>query len=192
VEAGEFADEDYLRNPYRRCFHCKQHLYTALAAAGQGVLLSGTNTDDLGDFRPGLEAAAAHGVRHPYVECGLDKAAVRRLAARLGYPDLAELPAAPCLSSRIQTGLRIDPAVLGFVDRVEESLRRRLAPQVVRCRVQADAIAVQLDADSLEDLDADQREGLRRHIRGLAIGVALPAEIRFAPYRRGSAFIAES
>ena len=73
------------------------------------MIVSGANTGDLGDFRPGLAAAAEHAVRHPYVECGIDKPAVRAIAAGLGLDDLAELPAAPCLSSRVETGIAIDP-----------------------------------------------------------------------------------
>lgn len=189
IDAGEFGDEAYLANPYRRYFHCKTHLYAGLANAGAGTLLSGTNLDDLGDFRPGLDAAANHGVRHPFVECGVDKAGVRRICRHLGYAELSELPASPCLSSRIETGIRIRPAVLGFVDRVESSLRERLPAQVVRCRVRPDEIAVQLDATALSDLSPAEVDDWSRRIRELASPLDLPAAVRFEPYRMGSAFV---
>ena len=80
-----------------------------MADAVDCVLVSGTNSDDLDDYRPGLRAAADYGVRHPYVEAGMNKEAVRALARELALDDLAQLPASPCLSSRVETGLAIDP-----------------------------------------------------------------------------------
>src|SRR5882757_897872 len=67
-DAGEFGDTNYLSNPVNRCFHCKTHLYGAIADRTSATLLSGTNIDDLGDFRPGLAAARTFDVRHPLVE----------------------------------------------------------------------------------------------------------------------------
>ncbi len=189
VQAGEFEDEDYLSNPYRRCFHCKSNLYATLSAGSTGVVLSGTNADDLGDFRPGLEAARRHGVRHPYVECGIRKSQVRQITRQLGYSNIAELPASPCLSSRIETGLRIQAPVLSFVDRVENLLSDALRPDVVRCRIQRDAIAVQLDSASLKVLAEETRQHWRGRIGDLARPLGLPPEIRFEPYSMGSAFV---
>ena len=83
LDAGEFDDPAYRANPANRCFYCKTNLYGALAARTDATLLSGTNVDDLGDWRPGLKAAQAHGVRHPFVEAGIDKAQVRSIAAGL-------------------------------------------------------------------------------------------------------------
>lgn len=191
VNAGEFGDEAYLSNPYRRCYHCKHHLYAALAGEGEeaGAILSGTNSNDMEDFRPGLEAAERFAVRHPFVECGVDKAGIRRICRRLGYPELAGLPAAPCLSSRVETGIRIRPAVLEFVDRVESRLREMLQPEVVRCRVQHDAIEVQLDAGSLSTLTPADAVDWGGRIRALGEPLGLPTEVRFEPYRMGSAFV---
>lgn len=190
LNSGEFGDEAYLRNPYRRCFHCKSNLYAALAADGSGTILSGTNTDDMQDFRPGLRAAEQFAVRHPYVECGVDKAAIRHICRRLGFAGLAELPAAPCLSSRVETGIRIQPAVLGFIDRVESNLRDVLrSPAVVRCRVQREAIAIQLDPRSLSVLTAQGAGDWAGQIRALAEPLGLPSEVRFESYRMGSAFV---
>jgi len=190
VDAGEFADEAYLANPYDRCFHCKTHLYRALACGGGGTLLSGTNTDDLDDYRPGLVAARDHGVRHPFVECGIDKATVRAICRGLGYVEIAELPAAPCLSSRVETGVRIEPRALAFVHRVERELAAALRPAVVRCRVRRDAVAVELDAVALGGLLNGAGSAWRERIAGLAREHGLPDDIRFEPYRRGSAFVA--
>jgi uncharacterized protein len=189
IQAGEFEDENYLANPYRRCFHCKSRLYSALASRAEGVILSGTNADDMGDFRPGLEAAKQHGVRHPYVECGINKADIRRIARHLGFPGIAELPASPCLSSRVETGLRIQAPVLGFVDRVENLLSAALQPDVVRCRIRSDVIAVQLDVISLDSLADDKARHWQKRIGDLALPLGLPTEIHFEPYRMGSAFV---
>jgi uncharacterized protein len=81
VDAGEFADDRYLANPSNRCFFCKSNLYGTLAALTDAQLFSGTNLDDLGDWRPGLKAAEAQGVRHPFVEAEMTKADVRAMAA---------------------------------------------------------------------------------------------------------------
>jgi uncharacterized protein len=192
LDAGELEDETYLANPYRRCFHCKSHLYDALATAGTGTLLSGTNVDDLGDFRPGLEAAENFQVRHPFVECGIDKAGVRRICRHLGFSDISELPASPCLSSRIETGIRIRPAVLGFVDRVETLLRQELPAQVVRCRIRSSEITVQLDPSVLSRLSQAATADWSARILDLAVPLDLPTAVRFEPYRMGSAFVPQA
>ena len=96
-----------------------------------------------------MQAAAARGVRHPYVEAGIDKAGVRALAHALGLEGIAELPAAPCLSSRLATGIRVTPERLRLVHAVERLISRELAPRTVRCRLFHDGLAIQLDPDGL-------------------------------------------
>ncbi len=188
LDAGEFADERYMANPSNRCFFCKSNLYGSLASTTDRQLLSGTNLDDLGDWRPGLKAAEAEGVRHPFVEASIDKAGVRRLASQFGLDDLAELPSAPCLSSRVETGLRIDPVLLPVIDRIETHLRERLAPKTVRCRIRKEGVVVELDETALTSLDMPRRQQLADEIEALLSD--RPAMlIRFAPYRQGSAFL---
>jgi uncharacterized protein len=188
IDAGEFADERYLANPANRCFFCKTNLYDALAARTGSVICSGTNTDDLGDWRPGLRAAEARGVRHPYVEAGIDKAGVREIARRLGLDDLAELPAAPCLSSRLETGLRVEPTTLRLVHRIERLIQEALDPRTVRCRVMHDGVTVQLDPDALDRMAPPAAPNLRREIQHLVEAAGERRPVRFAPYRMGSAF----
>ena len=191
IDAGELLDARYVANPVNRCYFCKTNLYSTIAPlAGAGVtIVSGTNTDDLGDFRPGLAAAAEHAVRHPYVECGIGKPEVRAVAARLGLDDLAELPAAPCLSSRVETGIAIDPQVLTAIDACERLVRDATGAVTVRCRVRHDAVVVELDDTALADLEAPRRAALAREVdeRMVASGVSLAT--RFEPYRMGSAFL---
>ena len=160
--------------------------------AATATICSGTNLDDLADWRPGLQAAEQHRVRHPYVEAGIDKATVRALAQRLGLDDLAELPAAPCLSSRLETGLPVTAARLELVHAVERLIQRELAPRTVRCRLLLDGITIQLDPAALALVEDDARAGLRaavdellaRHGHAPAALPALPHGQRVPPTRR--------
>ncbi len=188
IDAGEFGNEQYRANPVNRCFHCKTQLYASIGSRTSLQIVSGANVSDLGEYRPGLDAAREHGVRHPYVEAGIDKPGVRLLAAELGLGSIAELPASPCLSSRVETGIRIEPNMLRFVHAVEKLVTGELAPKTVRCRVRADGIVVELDDERLAGLDDGAAERLRQRIAGHALaprGVA----VRFEPYRNGSAFL---
>ncbi len=182
-DAGEFADPRYRANPANRCFFCKTNLYGAIAGRAAGTILSGTNTDDLTDWRPGLEAAAQHAVRHPLVEAGIDKATVRQLAARLGLGTVADLPAAPCLSSRIETGIRVDPALLALVHQAERLVGASLGPRTVRARIRAGGLVIELDPAALE------RVGPQRAALLAALSALTERPISFAAYRTGSAFL---
>ena len=189
IDAGEFADTRYMANPSNRCYFCKTNLYTTMAARTSSCIVSGTNVDDLGDFRPGLGAAAEHGVRHPYVDAGIDKQGVRRLAARLGLDDLAELPAAPCLASRIETGIAIDPRVLDAVYRAERAIAEALSPRTVRCRVRRARVVIELDDDAIGAIGDDTRRELAARIARTFDEAGITYPVEFAPYRMGSAFV---
>ena len=193
VEAGEFADPRYRANPVNRCFFCKTNLYGTIRTVTDRQMVSGANLNDLGEYRPGLDAAREHGVRHPYVEAGLDKAAVRALARDLGLGDVAELPSAPCLSSRVETGLRIEPETLAFIHAVEGMVGGALgagdARRAVRCRVRAAGVVIELDPVSLDALHDGTRDALARQIEALAPPRLAENGVRFQPYRVGSAFL---
>jgi uncharacterized protein len=190
-DAGEFRDADYLRNPVNRCFYCKTNLYSAISRRTPARILSGTNTDDLGDYRPGLIAAEDHRVRHPYVECGIDKASVRALARHLGLADVAELPAAPCLASRIETGIGVEADTLQKVHAVETLVAERVLPASVRCRIRAGGVVIELDSDCLGRLTAREANALRGRVSGI-FGEADGAKaVTFEPYRAGSAFVGD-
>lgn len=148
VSSGEFDDERYLSNPANRCYFCKTHLYavmTELAAAVQPgtVLLSGANVDDLGEFRPGLVAAEEHQVRHPFIDIGFGKNEIRMLARELAL-GFADIPASPCLASRLYSGTRVTPGRLRAVDVGEDLLRSRAQLHVVRCRVVESQVRVEV------------------------------------------------
>ena len=189
LDAGEFDDDAYRANPANRCFYCKTNLYGALAERTDATLLSGTNVDDLADWRPGLEAAETHGVRHPFVEAGIDKAQVRAIAAGLGFDDLSRLPAAPCLSSRIETGLRVEADDLASIHAAERYLARQLQPETVRCRRRKAGIVIELDEATLDALSGSRRASLGATVAGMFAADDRARPVRFAPYRTGSAFL---
>jgi uncharacterized protein len=189
LDAGEFADPNYLANPLNRCFYCKSGLYSSIAPHTRAQIVSGANLDDLGEYRPGLIAARQHGVRHPFVEAAIDKRTVRAIARTLGLGSLAELPASPCLSSRVETGIGIDGATLALIHRVEKLVAQALRPETVRCRVRAQAVVVELDAASLRALEDSRRAQLQAQIAELFRAGGRIQPVRFAPYRVGSAFL---
>lgn len=127
VSTSEFENPDYLKNDGARCYHCKTELYSVverlLPDLGVTVVVSGANLDDLGDYRPGLLAAAEHAVRHPLQEAGFTKADVRELAKHWGLPTW-DKPAAPCLSSRLAPGLAVTPERTARVEAAEAVLRQ--------------------------------------------------------------------
>ncbi len=181
VDAGEFADRDYRANPINRCYFCKSNLYTRISHVTTGPIASGANLDDLGDYRPGLTAAAEHRVCHPFVEAGMDKAAVRVLARNFDLSDIAELPAQPCLSSRIETGIAISAEDLAFVARMERALNPHVPPGTdLRCRVTHGGIVVEAPQDeAMQQIASELCSAEQRRFLG------------FRPYRRGAAFLHE-
>ena len=126
VKTDEFSDPDYVRNDGARCYFCKDELYsrieTLLPELGAEVICSGANLDDLGDYRPGLKAAAEHRVRHPLQEAGFTKADVRALAKHWDLPTW-DKPASPCLSSRLAPGVQVTPERTGRVEAAERWLK---------------------------------------------------------------------
>lgn len=116
-------------NPRERCYHCKLTVFEALArAAGRLPLCDGTNASDLGEYRPGLRAIAELGIHSPLAACGLDKAAIRRLAASSGMAN-PQQAAQPCLLTRFPYGFPLRADLLSAVDAVEEAVGQALAEQ---------------------------------------------------------------
>lgn len=126
VKTGEFENAEYVANPFNRCYFCKFELFTELAPLakqeGYSVIVYGENASDIGDFRPGAEAAGKFQVRAPLKEAGLTKAEIRELSARLGLPT-ADKPQMACLSSRVPYGEAVTPEKLRMIEDAEYVLR---------------------------------------------------------------------
>ncbi len=191
VRSGEFDDPAYLSNPRNRCYVCKSHLYDAMtslvsAAGSTRTLLSGANTDDLGEYRPGLIAAAERGVRHPYVEAGIGKAGVRAIAGGLGL-DCADLPASPCLASRLYVGTEVTPTRLRAVEVGEALVTRHTGIRVVRCRVRDDEVRIEVGDTDRHRVDAVVVRAVLSGMRTVDPSVRT-ARLDEEPYRPGRAF----
>lgn len=125
VDTDEIENPDYVSNPTNRCYFCKATLYSHMERfieeRGIKVIASGTNADDLGDFRPGIEASHDHRVRSPLAEAGLTKNDLRELSKRLGLPTY-DKPASPCLASRVPYGETVTPEKLQMIEAAEAFL----------------------------------------------------------------------
>lgn len=154
IVTEELKNPDYFLNPVNRCFYCKKTLYTELEQFAAGIdkswILNGTNVDDQGDYRPGLEAAAAFRVRSPLVDCGLSKEAVRELARALDL-ECWDKPAAPCLSSRIPYGQRVTEEKLRRIEEGEAILQQAGFP-IVRLRHVENGAVVEVPSTELDRL----------------------------------------
>jgi len=126
LQTQEFANDNYTANPANRCYFCKHELFeelTPLAKAENfAVIAYGENASDIGDFRPGAQAAAEFQVRAPLKEAGLTKAEIRELSAQLGLPT-ADKPQMACLSSRVPYGETVTPEKLRMIEQAEYILR---------------------------------------------------------------------
>jgi len=126
VKTAEFDNASYLANPLNRCYFCKHELFEELTpiarAENFAVICYGENASDVGDFRPGAQAAAEFQVRAPMKEIGLTKAEIRQLSAQMGLPT-ADKPQMACLSSRIPTGEAVSPEKLRMIEAAEYVLR---------------------------------------------------------------------
>ena len=137
VETHEVERDDYAENNPNRCFFCKDELYTYLSGyaeeEGYGHIVNGTNTDDLGDFRPGLNAAKQYGVRSPMVEADLSKAEIRTLSRDMDLTTW-DKPAQACLSSRIPYGTPVTVEALDRIAKAEEFLHDEIGIRQLRVR----------------------------------------------------------
>jgi uncharacterized protein len=151
VESSEIEDPDYVKNAPDRCFYCKSELYRIAAAKraewGLAAIVNGTNLDDLGDYRPGLEAAKNAGVVSPFVDLAFTKADVRAGAQAMGLP-VWDKPAAACLSSRIPYGTSVTRERLDRIGGFEAALRA-LGFRQVRVRYHDELARIEVDSSEL-------------------------------------------
>ncbi len=184
IRTNEMEREGYTANSPRRCYFCKTELYTRLTelarAENYAWVVNGANTDDQGDYRPGMAAAAEHQARSPLLEAGLDKASVRAIARRLNLP-VWDKPAQPCLSSRVPYGTPVTVETLSKVERAEDFLRG-LGMREVRARHHDQLCRV-------EASEADMEIAFRRReeiVTGLKKIGYLWVSLDLAPLRSGS------
>ena len=127
VEVQEVFDTKYSANNPDRCFHCKSHLYTVLQNIAKEKdfdnVVCGCNFDDMDDFRPGNKAAKIYGVQSPLMEAQMTKDDIRNMSRKLNLPT-ADIPASPCLASRVMYGLEVTEQRLKQVEEAEDFLRK--------------------------------------------------------------------
>ena len=156
VDTDEMSDPRYVVNDGRRCFFCKTELYSHLdrVAVAEGItkVANGANVDDLGDYRPGMEAALNFEVVSPLVEAGLAKQDIRDLSKEMGLPTW-DKPAQPCLSSRIPYGTSVSIEALTRIGRSEKGLRELGFP-VVRVRHYGDTARVEIPLEDFERFES--------------------------------------
>ena len=171
VNTAEYLDANYAANPTNRCYFCKSELHDQLkkvaSEEGWQMVLDGNNSSDLGDYRPGMEAARERGVRSPLIEANVSKAEVRELAHYLGLP-VWDKPAMACLSSRVPHGTAITPELLRQIESAEDVLVD-LGFRQFRVRHHNELARIELPAE-------DFPQALAQH-------TALVAGIRAAGYR---------
>ena len=152
IHTNEMDREGYVENSPQRCYFCKTELYTELTALADKEtiewVVNGANTDDIGDYRPGMIAASEHRVRSPMVEAGLTKANVRAIATSLDIP-IWDKPAQPCLSSRVPYGIPVTVENLSKIEQAEDYLRG-LGLKEVRARHHDRLCRIEVGEDEID------------------------------------------
>ena len=170
IKTGEVERADYRANDPNRCFFCKDELYTHLkrlaAESGYAWVANGANVDDLGDFRPGLNAAKRHGVRSPLVEAGLSKQEIRDLSREMDLPT-SDKAAQACLSSRIPYGTPVSMEALGRIAQAEEFLHD-LGIKQLRVRHHDNVARIEVEPSEFAHLmEDDVREAVAKYFRSI-------------------------
>lgn len=161
VNELEFANIG--QNPPDRCYLCKKGLFQQLLKFGQergiSCFMEGTNQDDLGDYRPGLQAVKELGVKSPLAECGITKEEVRRLAREAGIRAAAR-PSSPCMATRLPYGAKLDLKLLRRIEAAEEAIKTLGFP-VVRVRYHHPIARIEVEKSRLEEAVVRREEILR-------------------------------
>jgi uncharacterized protein len=152
IETHEFDNPDYVKNDPNRCFHCKDELFTRLAEVGRTRgyqhIIYGVNVDDLGDYRPGQNAAKKHEVAAPLADAGLTKAEIRELS-RIAELPTWDRPASACLSSRIPYGTPVTIENVKTVENGEEEIKA-LGFRQFRVRFHGEVVRIEIAREELE------------------------------------------
>lgn len=160
VQTMELTDPRYAANPANRCYFCKSELWSRLgplaAEHGLACVIDGTNADDLGDYRPGAQAAREWGIRSPLAELGFTKAEIRALSRARGIPTWRQ-PSAPCLSSRIPYGTAVTSERLRQIEHAEAALRSLGIAGDLRVRFHGKLARIELSPDVIPDWLVQER-----------------------------------
>jgi uncharacterized protein len=152
IETHEFDNPEYVRNDPNRCFHCKDELFTRLAEVGRARgyqhIIYGVNVDDLGDYRPGQNAAKKHEVAAPLADAGLTKAEIRELSRLADLPTW-DRPASACLSSRIPYGTPVTIENVKTVENGEEEIKA-LGFRQFRVRFHGEVVRIEIAREEME------------------------------------------
>ena len=185
VETDQLKVEAFVQNDATRCFHCKTDLYQLLSSiqvmAGFQAIVDGTNVDDLGEDRPGIQAGKRLGVRSPLVEANCDKSDIRQLAQALGLANWNK-PAAACLSSRITRGIPITKTALSRVEQAEAFLLSQGFTQV-RVRLHGEMARIEVGQAEVAMLTEESRR--TRVLKALQEIGFHPVTVDLEGYRAG-------
>jgi len=170
LQAEEFSVPEFAGNVPERCYHCKKNIFNRIlqAAAENGIrhILEGSNSDDLGDYRPGMRALAELGIESPMLDCGLNKAEIRALAG-MNRVKAWDKPAGACLATRVPFGIDLTPELLGLIEKAEYALAD-LGFTGGRVRVHDKLARIELPPDQMREALADPlRSTLTQRMREL-------------------------
>ena len=187
IRTDEMSNPDYQANPANRCYHCKTELYSSLKRVAEqnsiSTILNGSNTDDLGDYRPGIDSAREQGVRSPLVEAGFNKQDVRDLSRAMGL-SIWNKPAMACLSSRIPYGQPVTTEKLSRIEQAEDLLLSFGFKQV-RVRHLGTGASIELDRNELPRYQGDESMQKSVQEKLTALGFS-SVELNPEGYRMGS------
>lgn len=186
IVTREFDNPDYVKNGPDRCFHCKDELFDRLEALARerGIehIVYGVNADDLGDYRPGQNAARVHRVKAPLADAGLTKAEIRELSRRAGLSTW-DRPAAACLSSRIPYGTPVTAATVKTVEAGEEAMKQ-LGFRQFRVRFHGEIARIEI---AREEMPRAMTMEMAAEITGIFKGLGfLYVALDLEGYRQGS------
>ncbi|NOT57982.1 MAG: ATP-dependent sacrificial sulfur transferase LarE [Deltaproteobacteria bacterium] len=167
IPHDELAMPEYAANPTNRCYFCKNSLYDICQREARRLslrsIVDGLNLDDLGDYRPGIQAATEYSVVHPLVEARFSKADIRACSKLLGLPTW-EKPASPCLSSRVPYGTPITAKMLSQIAQAESFIRGQ-GFQELRVRHHGTTARIEIRKDELPHLSVATVEAMRRKLK---------------------------
>jgi uncharacterized protein len=161
ISYSELENEDFVRNDQNRCFYCRSELAEYLNRISQQeniyLILDGTNADDLGEYRPGIEALKSGGIRSPLLEVGLTKEQVRKLARQAGL-SVYDRPSNSCLASRIPWGQRVTAERLARIEMGERFVRQATGVRQVRVRDMDGVAKIEVTKDEIQLLQTNIAE----------------------------------